>query len=212
MELEGFSFTEDTLGRSPSDESDDFEEGSLSPNSPSTIVDTSMAMDDNISDGTVVINTSQILRDDPDEDGPSINSFWLEEPTFDEINKVEPKTEPEDRTEDIDTRFLVDTTKKEAFDDVPEDFVRSAPGNMDDILEVDVSKSQSNTAIDGTITCEICHPKYTTLLYTDADLEVHNLHYHSPPILPEKPFKCFYEGCEAVFKLRTPWGKASFQY
>ena len=184
MELEGFSFSDE---RSPSDDSEDFEDDSLSPNSPSNNVDNSMANDDK--GDTVVINASQIFRDDRDKDGPSINSFWLKQ-TFEEINEVEPKTEPEDRTEEIDTEFLVDATKKEVFDDVPNDFVRSSP--VDDVLEVDVSKGQTNT--DGTITCRICHPKYTTLLYTDADLETHNLHYHRPPILPEKPFKCFYEG------------------
>ena len=204
MELEGFSFTEE---RSPSDDSGDFEEDSSSPNSPSAIADTSMTIDNK--GGTVVINTSQIFGDDPDKNGPSINSFWLEE-TFEEIDEVQPKTEPEDRTEEIDTEYLVDATKKEVFEDA--DLVRSGPKNMDYVLEVDVSKSHSNTSIDGTIPCGICHPKYTTLLYTDADLEVHNLHYHGPPISPEKPFKCFFEGCEAVFKLRTPWGKDGFQY
>ena len=184
MELEGFSFSDE---RSPSDDSEDFEDDSLSPNSPSINVDNSMAIDDK--GDTVVINTSQIFRDDQNKDGPSINSFRLKQ-TFEEINEVEPKTEPQDITEEIDTEFLVDATKKEVFDDVPDDFVRSCP--VDDFLEVDVSKGQSNT--DGTITCRICHPKYTTLLYTDADLETHNLHYHRPPILPEKPFKCFYEG------------------
>ena len=175
MELEGFSFSDE---RSPSDDSEDFEDDSLSPNSPSINVDNSMAIDDK--GDTVVINTSQIFRDDQNKDGPSINSFRLKQ-TFEEINEVEPKTEPQDITEEIDTEFLVDATKKEVFDDEPDDFVRSIP-------------ALAQTNADGTITCRICHPKYTTLLYTDADLETHNLHYHRPPILPEKPFKCFYEG------------------
>ena len=203
MEIEGFTFSED---ESPSDDSEDLSVNSMSSN----FNDASLALGDKNLGGAVVINTSQIFESDPDENGPSINSFWLEK-NCEDNNEVELKTEPEDRTEEIDTQFLTEATKKEFFDD--EDFVRSDPDvNVESVLELDVSKSQSNTSISGTVTCSICFPKYTTLLYTDADLEAHNLHYHKPPIIPEKPFKCFYEGCEAVFKLRTPWGKASFQY
>ena len=205
MEIEGFSFSSE---RSPSDNSEDFDENSLASNSPSANGETSITLDGEILAGAVVINTSHIFEDGRDDTaGPSINSFWLEEKN----DEVELKTEPEDRTEEIDTEFLAEVTKKEALED--QNFAPTDQDvNIDGVLELDVSKSQSNSSVNGTIVCSICYPKYTTLLYTDADLEAHNRHYHRSPVIPEKPFRCFYQGCEAVFKLRTPWGKASFQY
>ena len=205
MEIEGFSFSSQ---RSPLNDSEDFDGNSLASNSPSTNGEPALTLGDKILGGALVINTSHIfegVRDDTA--GPSINSFWLEERN----DEVELKAEPEDRTEEIDTEFLAEVTKKEAFED--ENFAPTDQDvNIDGVLELDVSKSQSNSSAKGTIACSICYPKYTTLLYTDADLDAHNRHYHRPPIIPEKPFRCFYQGCEAVFKLRTPWGKAGFQY
>ena len=146
MEIEGFSFSSE---RSPSDDSEGFDENSLASNGLSTNGETSLTLGDKILGGAVVINTSHIfegVRDDTA--GPSINSFWLEEK--DENDEVELKTEPEDRTEEIDSEFLAEVTKKEAYED--ENFAPTDQDvSIDGVLELDVSKSQSNLSINGTI-------------------------------------------------------------